>query len=296
MAKLENVFNAAEHRQIFVVDYKSFRDELRYNLRALIQELAVKLYGEPHRQMSTKRDLRFGNKGSLSVAIDGPRKGSWHTFEGGEHGDAIALIERALRCSFREAVAYGLRFVGMPDYFAGALDHRSPARIEADRLAREAERDAAAEASAETLAREQAGRIDYARRIAGEAVPLAGTLGEVYLTLDRRIPMPSGCWPDAIRYHVARRSLVAVATAADGSVCAVQLVHLAEAGTKEERNGVTKRSHGPVSAGLCRLPGAGDGPLLMAEGPETGLAAWSSTGFETWIMLGGFRVVPCAGL
>ena len=45
-----------------------------------------------------------------------------------------------------------------------------------------------------------------------------------------------------------------------------------------------------------RLPGSVAGPLLLAEGPETGLSGWRATGYQTFIVLGGLaRFKPPAG-
>ena len=38
----------------------------------------------------------------------------------------------------------------------------------------------------------------------------------------------------------------------------------------------------------ARLP---DAPLLLAEGPETGLSVWAATGAETWVALGSMSLL-----
>src|SRR4051812_22000478 len=37
---------------------------------------------------------------------------------------------------------------------------------------------------------------------------------------------------------------------------------------------------------FVRLPGPADGPLLLVEGPETGLSVWRATDCEVWCSIG----------
>ena len=58
-------------------------------------EMAIAVLGEPNLRLCGGRELRFGNRGSLAVAIDGPKAGLWYDHENGEGGDLSA--ERAQR-------------------------------------------------------------------------------------------------------------------------------------------------------------------------------------------------------
>ena len=78
-------------------------------LTAHAAELAIALLGEPNRQLSSKRELRFGRKGSLAVVTDGAKAGWWYDHENGIGGDLINLIEHVQGVTFREAVAYAER-------------------------------------------------------------------------------------------------------------------------------------------------------------------------------------------
>ena len=107
----------------------------------------------------------------------------------------------------------------------------------------------------------------------------------------------------AARYHATSQSIVLAATRDDGTVQAVQLVRLGADGRKADDGRPPKLSNGPQDGALVRLPGDPAGPLLVAEGPETGLSVWRATGAETWVALGsitkaelppGRRVVICA--
>jgi hypothetical protein len=57
----------------------------------LIEPVARRLLGEPNSQLSTKNDLRWGNKGSFSVDI---KKGIWFDHEAKQGGGCLDLIQR----------------------------------------------------------------------------------------------------------------------------------------------------------------------------------------------------------
>lgn len=273
---------------------------VRDALRADPGSLAEGLFGPHNKALSTRNTWRWGSKGSLAVEVHGPRKGLWFNHEGDEGSDPLGMIQYGRRCSFPDALRYARQHTGLPDEADDAPDDEDQDRRreqqEADRQARRAEREAA---EAVELAAEQGRRVETAQQIAANTVPLAGTIGEYYLKQTRGIPPGPDGWPTSIRFHPRYQSLVAVATDADGAVQAVQQVYLTADGAKApgtpERP--TKRTNGVLKDGaVVRLPGPADGPLLLAEGPETGLAARSSSGHETWIGLGGMsKMTPPAG-
>lgn len=63
--------------------------------------VAQELLGEPNRKLSSKDELRFGNKGSVAVDL---KKGVWSDHSSGEGGGVIALVERETGRKGREAV------------------------------------------------------------------------------------------------------------------------------------------------------------------------------------------------
>jgi hypothetical protein len=154
---------------------------------------------------------------------------------------------------------------------------------------RESPYDAAVEA-------ERFGKIKRAVWEWYESEPLDGTLGERYLLEIRKIPKPEGGWPDAIRFHRPSNSLIGKATQTNGVVTAGQQVRLRSDGTnavKLDDKGKLKKiklTYGVLKGSAVRLAGPADGPLLLAEGPETGLSV-QATGHETWIALGGIPLL-----
>jgi putative DNA primase/helicase len=91
----------------------------RFDARAIAAALTLcaadvpmSLLGEPNRQLSSKRELRFGHKGSLAVAITGPKTGSWYDYENDVGGDLLDLIRREHGGNFQAALEYARRFIG----------------------------------------------------------------------------------------------------------------------------------------------------------------------------------------
>jgi putative DNA primase/helicase len=92
-------------------------------------EVAIMLLGEPNRQLSSKRELRFGRKGSLAVAITGPKIGSWYDYENDVGGDLLDLIRREHGGNFRAAVEYAQRFIGHERTLHASSDASAQCRV-----------------------------------------------------------------------------------------------------------------------------------------------------------------------
>lgn len=245
-------------------------DALRAALHADAAGVAEALLGMPSKALSTKNTLRWGSKGSLSLEVRGPKRGLWFTHEGVEGSDLLGLVQHVQGCKFPEALVWARHWTGLEsDSDAPYQPRPRPAPSPPD-PGQETEADAAL-----------AERIATAQRIAAVAVPAdAGTPADWYLRQVRGIPWPPSGWPDAIRWHPVCRALVAVATTADGTVQAVQRVHLGQDGGKisademrARRWRAVKLTNGVGNGAAVRLPGDPAGPLLLAEGPETGVDA-----------------------
>jgi putative DNA primase/helicase len=285
-------------------------EPVRAALRADAAGVAEALLGPPNKTRSNKKELRWGTKGGRSVGIAGPKRGRWSDYEAGKSGDILSLIRHVKGGRFGEAVRWARNYTGIAEprrertrTGAPASRHPAPGATAADtatsaespapdapseREPPPTDADDAAEAAAE-----RAGRIAFAQRLVAISVPAAGTPAEDYLKLVRGIPRPAGGWPASIRWHRGYRALLAVATLPDGTVQAVQSVHLDRAGEKISAEevarrglGAVKMTAGPMDGAAVRFPGDPAGALALCEGVETGLAVHTATGVETWCALG----------
>ena len=259
---------------------------LRDALRADIEAFAETLLGPRNRTHSTRRSWRWGSKGSLVLEIAGLKRGRWYDHEACEGGGPIELIQHARRCNFAEAVSRGTDFTGLlPANAAERARHDEQRRRE--RFERQ-KRHAAEEAE------ERAANITHLRRRLRRMVSIPNTLGERYLIETRCIPRPPGGWPDVLRYDPHDKALVVIATDANSEPQAAQWIYLTDDARKDEPSDgrLTKLTRGPVKGAAVRLPGRPSAPLQIAEGPETGLSLWASTGCETWIALGSIASLP----
>jgi hypothetical protein len=68
---------------------------------ALMEAVAVKLLGDPSAR--TKRELRYGRKGSLKINLE---EGTWYSHEEGKGGGVLALIQRETAHSGQKAVKW----------------------------------------------------------------------------------------------------------------------------------------------------------------------------------------------
>ena len=267
--------------------------ELGAALMSRLEALAEALLGPPNKSVSNRRQWRWGRKGSLALDISGPRRGLWINREDGRGGRPLRLIQHARKCSFDDAVAWAASFVGVAD--PGSPGRVQDRRTDAQRA--EKEKRAAAEAA------DRRQRIKRAQRLHRRSTRIEGTIAERYLNATRGIPTPAGGWPAVLRFlaessvrlpggqvRETAGALLAAATLPDGTIQAVQLVHLDAAGENlrrdDEKRTKIKLTYGVLDGAAVRLPGPADGPLIVAEGPETGLSVWAATGHETHVALG----------
>ena len=243
--------------------------ELRAALLAGLEELAEALLGSP--SIRKLRTWRWGSKGSLNLELHGRKRGAWINYETGQGGGPFHLVQHARSCSMADAIDWSRNWAGLPEN-----ERRTTAASERSR------------ADAEEAADQTRRRITAARSLWARSTSIAGTVAARYLTDARAIPAPSMGWSDAVRFHAPTCSLILAATDATGAVQAVQRVKLSPEGRKAEgpADRPVKVTNGVMAGAVVRLPGDPTGPLLLAEGPETGLSVWAVTGHETWITLG----------
>ncbi|MGI4942655.1 MAG: DUF7146 domain-containing protein, partial [Janthinobacterium lividum] len=262
-------------------------DDLKIELAERAEELAVDLMGQPNRETARRAEWRWGAKGSAAFIVRdgrGKRRGAFYSHEASAGGSPLDFIAFARSCGIAEAIRWAEHWCGYdrPDYVPQPAS--DAALAERARIRAEQEREAAAEAESKS---------EYARRLWSERRPITGSVAEHYLIKTRAIPMPTAGWPGTVAFHPPSKALIVAATGDDGTIQSVQRVYLTDAGQKisndeleARRLPAGKQTSGPPGGTAVRLPGDPSGPLLLCEGPETGLAAYVATGRETWIALG----------
>jgi Toprim domain len=252
-------------------------------LRASAEALVSHFRGQPNKALSSKSQLRWGNKGSLAAVIAGKDKGRITDFEAGigKGMSPFQFIAAELGTDIAGAFCFARNWLGMGDGRPVPTVRALPsiALVKG------------------TTDKQRAGKV---AALVAKRQPIAGTPGERYLN-NRGIMARE--WPDCIGWlpktwggmidgaHIGGGAVVFIATDAHTNRQAVQLVHVTEEGQKAPNNlvhGVVKRTHGSLAGAAVQFPAMPDrdGPVVLAEGPETALSVWLATGLETRACLG----------
>lgn len=157
-----------------------------------MEELALTLLGAPNKKLSTRDELRFGNKGSMSVNIGGAEPGIWFDHEAAKGGGAIELVQHIRNCDLKEACAWADDWLGLTPLPASPRPSKKPKGKPVPTVAPATPTSPPAEPpSAPT---------EFAAKVANIIVqsgPAQGTPAETYLR-SRGITMPP---PQSIRYR-----------------------------------------------------------------------------------------------
>jgi len=242
----------------------------RNDLDHLKSRVRLSEFVERRVKLSPGKGDRFGlcpfhNERSQSFSVN-DRKGFYHCFGCGAHGDILDWWQRIDGMTFGEA---------------------------ADRLRREAGAVPVREAEpVETADRDGAKRLAYARTIWNASRPISGTIAETYLREARKI----GCeLPECLRFHPGLRfdpgepdelpAMIAAVTDLAGGLVAIQRTFLARDGSGKAPIERPKRGLGAIGRGAVCLAAA-DIVIGIAEGIETGLSAIELFRVPVWCALG----------
>lgn len=259
-------------------------DQLKAALSDAAEDIAERLFGKPASR--TRRELRWGRKGSISIRLDGRHGARFRSFEAEIGGSMLDAIMFAYGCSFANAIEIGRQMLGLADGDAPPPPKRARRDFDAD-----AEEDRA---------------IADARALWAASRPIAGRPAAVYLAGRGLADAP---WTTETVRYVGKASIAGtlgwrwwpggavvfpIRDDAD-QIKAVQLVAIDDAGAaiRDDAGGKLKRTRGRMAGAALRLPGDETEPLILAEGPETAASVWMATGWTVWSLTGG---VPRADL
>lgn len=240
--------------------------------------VAKALLGEPHAALSSARDWRWGQRGSLSID---PARGLWWDFESGAGGGVIDLVAHVLRCdrqSARQWLGHSkLPSVPMVPVSSAAADDTAKRRDRA-------------------LALWQEGKVPDASPVAHYLA--ARGLPGILLHPELR---PAVRFHPACPYEQQRvPAMLALLTAiSDARPMAVRRTALSSNGARRLDGQGAKLPHkalGPCAGAVVRIsgPDAPDGVLAVCEGLETGLSLLAAGVAPIWACLsaGTLRSLP----
>jgi putative DNA primase/helicase len=268
LADIETGRRPISMKQVALLERIAIRVEpatLTARLAEHIEPITTHLKGAPPSQR-LRDELRYGRRGSFSIVVAGPKRGSFFDHEAGTGGDVLGLIAHLCRCSTAEAIQWsrswfgseGLDISGLP-----ATPHHEPPKIILP----------------------EPKKTVLARAIWSEAVPPAGTLVEAYLA-SRGLSLLPGA---PLRFHPAcprdRERLPAmIAQMTEPETAAPAGIHrtfLAPDGSGKAP-GQAKMMLG--AAGVIRLVGDAEvtAGLGITEGIENALAIMSRGWSPVW--------------
>jgi putative DNA primase/helicase len=225
----------------------------RGQLRLCAPEIIRSFFGEPNRRLCTKRQLRWGRKGSFALNLAGEAAGLWFDHESGFGGDIIDFLAVEDNCSIGEAINRALKYLG-PGSDTPLPPHREwIVQSEPD----------------------DSTRIDQAGRIWCEVLPVPGSLAESYLE-KRGIRVPESAF-HVLGFHPScpfgRRRASALLGLIQDIITSEPLgIHRRELTVYAGAAG-PPMTLGPKTGAAVKLSNAGGtGELTIGEGIETCLA------------------------
>jgi putative DNA primase/helicase len=138
--------------------------------------VALAVLGQPNQALSSRRELRFGNKGSLAVVVAGEKAGLWYDYKSGRGGNLFDLLLRTRSGDFAKAISFAKNVVGpAPAYSAPRIT--------------------------KPVSKEETSRVQAALTLWNEAVSITGTLASRYLELRRVLEPALQAGDGVLRFH-----------------------------------------------------------------------------------------------
>lgn len=249
------------------------------------EELFRQAWGEPARPAA--KQWRARDSSARSMWMHGPDRGKWYDFKSSKGGDVLEFVAVEF-CGLSSASDDFPRVLNEAARLCGMAQGERPnlAELEARKKARQ-------ENAERAERRKTAYQAATLAKLQERATEVAQSPAEAYLKGRGFLKWPAGPLAHLPPVHRMRgilhgeyHSLVVWAQDDEGRIRGLQRVLICEDGSKA-RVDTRKPSFGNVKGFPARFPASvEDGPLCVAEGPETALAIWQATGFEVWAVFG----------
>nr|WP_314262454.1 toprim domain-containing protein [uncultured Devosia sp.] len=105
------------------MDYTAATD-LLLKAREHCDHIFMHLVGQPNPRASGNTALRWHDDGKLLLNLAGDKRGTWHNFSTGEHGDVCDFVQAELSLTWWDAVAWIDRWFGSPNDLVPSNDSR----------------------------------------------------------------------------------------------------------------------------------------------------------------------------
>jgi hypothetical protein len=242
-----------------------------------VEPVLERILGKPKERSHSH--CRYGTKkGSLVVTLQGEKQGLWHDFQTGEGGNLLHLIAKQsgldMKADFKKVLTEAIRLLGTSEALVSIGDRKVSINRQ-DTLN-----------TSKALTEKQKQSLKYARRLAHESQPIAGTLAEQYLREHRGIVLEK--WPKSFRFHPSiysraneaiKPALLVIAKDKGDTIRAVQAIFLDERTGAKADVKVSKQTWGILGEGVSVDIGNTQdkkSPIYLAEGPETGLSIYAA--------------------
>ena len=228
------------------------------------ERVVESLLGAPNPHLSSKKELRYGSKGSLSICLQGDKRGTWFNFETGEKGNLLHMIQTELNLDFKTSLNYAATLTG------DDLKKIMPVAIKIKAV------------QDNEIEKKQSKTGAYAQQLEKESTSIAGTVAETYLKEIREITHVHG---QNIRFHPKvytgknedvkyKPALLCIARDKMHQVQSVQAIYLDEHTAKKAELSIQKKTFGSISGtGVILNKGENEQAVTyITEGVETGLS------------------------
>lgn len=265
-------------------------NEIKQSLENQVEIVTERLLGKPNEKLSSSKEWRYGSKGSLVVGLTGNRRGIWKNFETGEAGHLINLLQKELGLSFPETLKYASdRFGSFQNHFSLS---KASSKIDKDQSQNKNDTNNHNKNTKDNS--EKSKTSEYAKKLAKEGLPIAGTIVEKYLKEHRGIKNIDS---KDIRYHPKvftsknekqqyLPAMLSIGRDEDGNIQCVQATYLDPKTANKADLDVKKRTYASPSGALVSLQkqennnnGKNKNTKIsfVAEGVETGLSIKDTT-------------------